>query len=257
MKTRTLVVVLSLLALPIPAFALPPVVWKHLARRSSAARIEPKVDRILEKWGAASMRLKDAKARVAKYSYDTVFQVERRGKGTIRFETLHQFRLELQPVKIKDGEKSRKLSPRSKRPFALKSVVAEQVVSDGKTITIKSANKKPFTIAHIDLANPRVLTNTLGKRSLTCTYVPGLLGISTHHLKTVFRWKISHNSDSEVRLNGKPRVGHFRIDFRECQVILDKKTWLPKAFLTIDPPGSREFVYVFYDWKTAPWKMPR
>ena len=257
MKTSTLVVVLSLLALPVPALALPPVVWKHLARKSSAARIEPEVDGILEKWGAASMRLKNAKARVATYSYDTVFQVERRGKGTIRFETLHRFRLEFQPVKIKDGEKSRKLSPRTKRPFALKSVVAAQIVSDGKTISLKSGNKKRITIAHIDQANPRVSTSSWGKRSLTITYIPGLLGISTHHLKTVFRWKISHNADSEVRLNGKPRVGQFRIDFRECHVILDKKTWLPKAFLTIDPPGSHETVYVFYDWKTAPVQKPR
>lgn len=203
------------------------------------------------------MTLRIAKARVATYSYDNVFQVERRGKGTIRFETLHRYTLKLNPVKIKIGEKSRKLSPRTKRPFALKSVVAEQIVSDGKTISLRSGNKQPIAIAYIDQANLRVSTSSLGKRSLTCTYIPGLLGISTYDLKTAFRWKISRNSDSEVRLVGKPRFGQYRVDFRECHVILDKTTWLPKAFLTIDPAGSHEFVYVFYDWKTTPVKKPR
>ena len=250
MFLRTMIAVACLLSLPVVAEAAPPVraprPLKHrlkLTRPVSKPPLKnPTLKEVLDAWGNASADLKVAELKFSKFVYDLVFFVEVRGVGTIHIEPPTKFTFDIQPAVLRKGQKSKRVASNTKRPFSLRTSYAEKWINDGKSlIQIEASGKRTdYSLAEMEQSGWRIQP-----------IPPFVAGISSASLRRKCDWKILRDTGTEIWLQGMPRTKSSAAIFRECKVIVDKGTWLAMAIQFVDRPGSRETVYVYYDWKIA------
>lgn len=204
-------------------------------------KVDPKLQKVLVDWYNGTRTITKLTGTHSKYVYDLVFNVERRGTGKFYYEAPDKGRIDIKPANVK-GLKSPKKDKRTGRPFALQAAPAEKWLSNGKVILQVEPTKKKATRFPIP---PKAQG-----RNIMDGPLPFLLGMPPQKALARYNLTILVNNADQVRLQVKPKWKADAANYREAKVILNKKNrYLPSAVWMVDPPGSRETVFTFYEFE--------
>lgn len=211
---------------------------------AEALRIEelPKeLEAVLKAWELASSKIQRLQGEHKRYVYDKVFNVEKRADGIFYYEAPDKGRIDIAPAKIAKGEASKRLDPKSQKPFKLEADREERWICTGKEILQINDQEKTYEMYPIP---PQHQGANIMEGPL-----PFLFGMPADKAKKRFKLTLVAETPVEVRLHAIPRWKSDAEGYREAEIILDKtqNRYLPKAVRLIDPSGNLETVYQFVD----------
>lgn len=212
-------------------------------------QVSQQLKNVLVEWYQQTSQIKTLAGYHSKFTYDMTFNIEKRGAGRFYYEAPDKGRIDIGPGHIDPGEKSRRIDPKTKKPFALQAEQIVQWVSTGKNIYHIEPDKKKATRYPIP---PKAQG-----RNIMDGPLPFLLGMPPNKAVQRYRLQIIKdkagrpmNNRNEVWLQVWPKWKSDAANYRQAKVILDKTNhFLPKAVQLTDPTGNMETVYTFY--KTA------
>lgn len=212
------------------------------------------VAQVLEAWTQAGKNIRSLNCRIRRYQYDSVWQVETRGRGRLYFEAPHMGLLELQPATIASGERSTR-NRKDGQPYEL--VADEPITYHWSRKQLTKVN--PTRTEYERFAIPEAFLEEKTVRTVSSFDViwtmygsprralPGLIETDLESLSNRFDWSIVSRNDQQILLSGRTVEAEERRHFSALQVVLDARTYLTKATKTIDSTGTRETVCIFED----------
>jgi len=218
----------------------------ELERQQVEARIQwiqqndPQLWRLLVQWENTTKDYNKLSGKHRRFVYDSVFQVEKRSDGEFYYEAPDKGRIDIKAAEIPEGEQSQRLSPQGK-PYALKSDKPEEIwICDGKQIA--QANDygagKYYSVFQIPKMKQGV--------NIMDGPLPFLFGLPARQAVQRYDFKLLPNTNEQfVWLDVLPKREEDQRNWKQAQVILDRKTFLPFAVKLIDPAGTTETVYRF------------
>lgn len=210
--------------------------------------LSPELEQILKNWEQATSRIESLRGSHGRFVYDYVFEVEKRARGVFYYEAPDKGRIDIEQIDdIKPGAVGAKKGAAG-TPFKLVADRPERWICDGRTILqINDAEKtvEKFPIpAHAQGQN--IMDGPL----------PFLFGMPAAKAKLRYQLELVEESDASVRLRIKPRWQQDAANWKEAQIILEKRNYLPRAVQLIDPSGNLETVYTFANLKVNQKELP-
>ncbi|MAG92714.1 MAG: hypothetical protein CMJ48_03035 [Planctomycetaceae bacterium] len=195
-------------------------------------------ERILKKWSDESAKIKKLKGQHTQFEYDTVYNVEKRTEGVLYFEAPDKGRIDMKPASIK-GQVSSKKDKKTGKPFRLVGGDPQRWVCDGKLVMRIDDKEKTYEKVAIP-------PEAQGKNMMDGP-LPFLFGMPPEKLKRRYLLKLQVNNTERIIIAAKPRTAQDAQNYKEAQIILNPKTYLPSAIRLVNPTGNSETVYVFKD----------
>lgn len=243
---------------------------EHLIQKAPpmSPELQKELDRLLEYWSAASDRIDRLEGKHFRIVYDTLFGVERQSEGEFAYEKPDKGRIDITPVKITpqliearkkeadeakaEGRKSQVRLKENGDPFVLAVSPPEQWSCDGQRVYNMDLEKKEAQVAQL----PAVMQG----RNIMDSPLPFLFGMPPEAAKRRFTIFFAGNAfdakSGRAYLTIYPRLPQDATNWKQADIILDLKDFLPIAVQLLDPAGTKVTVYKFRDFvKNQPdWK---
>lgn len=204
-------------------------------------QINPQLWQILKDWEQTTKNYKKLSGAHRRFVYDSVFQVEKRADGSFYYEAPDKGRIDIEEVKVPAGAKSQKLNPQGK-PYSLQSDIPEIWICDGKQIAQAIVPQKQYQVHNIPAGDQGI--------NIMDGPLPFLFGLPADKAVERYHFELLPQTDQKlVWLKVLPKRKQDAANWREAEVILDRKLYLPFAVKLINPPGTTETVYSFKDLK--------
>lgn len=219
------------------------------------------LDRILEFWSASSEDITRLQGKHFRIVYDTAFEVEKQSEGEFAYEKADKGRLDITPVEvtpqlvaareqevIKAKAEGRKPSVRvgkNGKPYALVMEQPERWSCDGQRVYSMDIEKKEAIVAQLpaDMQGKNIMDSPL-------PFLFGMPPEKAKHRFTIFFTNSQFDPKSgRAKLTIYPRLPQDATNWRQADVILDLKEFLPTAVQLLDPAGTKITVYRFQDFK--------
>jgi hypothetical protein len=219
------------------------------------------LDRILEFWSASSEDITRLQGKHFRIVYDTAFEVEKQSEGEFAYEKADKGRLDITPVDVtpelvaaRDQEvakakaEGRKPSVRvgkNGKQFTLVMEQQERWSCDGQRVYSMDIEKKEAIVAQLpaDMQGKNIMDSPL-------PFLFGMPPEKAKHRFTIFFTNGQFDPKSgRAKLTIYPRLPQDATNWRQADVILDLKEFLPTAVQLLDPAGTKITVYRFKDFK--------
>lgn len=219
------------------------------------------LDRILEFWSASSEDITRLQGKHFRIVYDTAFEVEKQSEGEFAYEKADKGRLDIKPVEVtpelvaaRDQEvakakaEGRKPSVRvgkNGKQFNLVLEQPERWSCDGQRVYSMDMEKKEAIVAQLpaDMQGKNIMDSPL-------PFLFGMPPEKAKHRFTIFFTNGQFDPKSgRAKLTIYPRLPQDATNWRQADVILDLKEFLPTAVQLLDPAGTKITVYRFQDFK--------
>jgi TIGR03009 family protein len=218
---------------------------RPVARQMRVEKLSPELLKVLKDWEIASGKFDRLQGDYYRWTYEFVFNVEKRAYGKFWFEAPDKGRIDMNPWK--STEKPRTLGIDGKplqggKPFKVQPGKEEQWISNGTQIIWVDTDKKAIDIYPI----PKELQG----KGITDSPLPFLFGIKADKAQRRFSLSAGkhHNpKQGVIHLIAYPRLLGDARNWSRAEVMLDAKTFYPQAIKLIDPGGGKETVYKFYN----------
>ncbi|MDG2388519.1 MAG: PASTA domain-containing protein [Planctomycetaceae bacterium] len=207
----------------------------------ASQQVDPKLWQILKDWEQTTKVYKKLSGTHRRFVYDSVFQVEKRADGSFYYEAPDKGRIDIEEVNIPAGAKSQKLNKQGK-PYSLQSDIPEIWICDGKRIAQAIVAQKQYQVHNIPAGDQGI--------NIMDGPLPFLFGLPADKAIERYHFELLPQTDQKmVWLKVLPKRKQDAANWREAEVILDRKRYLPVAVKLINPPGTTETVYSFKDLK--------
>jgi TIGR03009 family protein len=223
---------------------------RPVAEPLKVEEISPELEKILKNWEQTTSQFKKMTGEFSRFKYDKTFEVEWRAEGKFAYEAPDKGNYELrglEPRKDKNGqlEESQKIGSDGKTPYTLKADSPERWVCTGKEVI--KINEKERT--YEKLAIP---PDSQGENIMDGP-LPFLFGMKADQAKRRYRLTLdAKNTNADViRLHVVPRLPKDSANWSKATVIIEAKTFKPKAVKLLDPTGA-ESVHVFKNVEVNP-----
>lgn len=215
-------------------------------------RADPELDAYLAEWEKASSKIRRLDCEFLKFIYDPIFEVEKRGRGTLALERDRRARYRIAPAALVPGDASQKISKDGSQ-YELKACSAECWHWTGPELFKFDDEEHIYETMRLPPGDAAYLFSffQFTNERLDLLFVkPFVLGMAADRLKTRFKVKLRKVTGDELWLELIPR---FAADtcFQKAVLILNRRTWLTHALKLYDPTGS-ETVYVFQNIRVNP-----
>ena len=211
--------------------------------------ITREVWQLLDAWAKHSAEIKTLEGKHECHVYDDAFMVEKVSNGKFWFGAPDKGRIDVFPIKIKAAMIAARNKPGAKvqlkpngKPFGLKSDDGERWLCDGIKIYDINDEEKTARIVHLppDLRGQNIMNSPL----------PFLFGLPPE--KAVERFHMELIQDYRpayqvVLLKATPKQRQDRDNWKEAQIFLNTKSYLPDAVKLLGPAGTKRTVYTFQD----------
>ena len=223
----------------------------------SASQIDPQLRQLLELWSENSGQIRKLKGEVLRRTYETTFAVERMAEGRFYYEAPDKGRLDVIPAHITKELLAARQRPDAKvrrddkeQPFKLKMDGNERWICDGKRVFMIDDDDKEAYIQELPAA--------LQGENIMNSPLPFLFGmppeqaVKRFHLRLKSSWT---KGDRQVQIEAVPRLRQDGENWKQADIILDTKTWLPLHVRLLHPSGDKTTVYSFSNIKAngVPW----
>jgi hypothetical protein len=219
------------------------------------------LDRILEFWSASSEDITRLQGKHFRIVYDTAFEVEKQSEGEFAYEKADKGRLDITPVEVtpelsaareqevaKAKSEGRKPSVRvgkNGKPFTLVMEQPERWSCDGQRVYSMDMEKKEAIVAQLpaDMQGKNIMDSPL-------PFLFGMPPEKAKHRFTIFFTNGQFDPKSgKAKLTIYPRLPQDATNWKQADVILDLKEFLPTAVQLLDPASTKITVYRFQDFK--------
>lgn len=219
------------------------------------------LDRILEFWSASSEDITRLQGKHFRIVYDTAFEVEKQSEGEFAYEKSDKGRLDITPVEVTpqlvaareqevvrakaEGRKPSVRVGKNGKPFTLVMEQPERWSCDGQRVYSMDMEKKEAIVAQLpaDMQGKNIMDSPL-------PFLFGMPPEKAKHRFTIFFTNSQFDPKSgRAKLTIYPRLPQDATNWRQADVILDLKEFLPTAVQLLDPAGTKITVYRFQDFK--------
>ncbi len=220
------------------------------------------LDQLLEYWSKESEDIKRLEGKHYRIVYDMVFEVEKHSEGEFAYEKADKGRIDITPMDVtekwtaqrkKDVEATKEAGRKSQirikvktgEPFDLSPEQPETWSCDGQRVYSLDRDKKEAQVAQLpaDMQGKNIMDSPL----------PFLFGMPPEKAKKRFTLFFSGGKfdpkSGRAFLTIYPRLPQDAATWRQADVILDLKEFLPTAVQLLDPAGTKVTVYKFRDYK--------
>lgn len=214
---------------------------------------------LLQTWEQRSAQVDRIQGVFKRYEYDRVFKTEKRADGKYWFEMPDKGRMDLSPDPTvpKAPDNKHQLG---ETLFTVEPDVARTWICTGKEILDIDIPNKTYNKIEIPV-------QFQGER-ISEGPLPFLFGMKAERMKKRYLMSFGEkydpaNPESLIHIVAFPLTQQEQREFQRAEVMLDPKTYLPRAVKLWDPTGNRETVYVFMEHKRvaiawlpkAPWNV--
>jgi TIGR03009 family protein len=200
-------------------------------------KLSPELEQILMDWELNTSQFRTMAGEFSRFRYDNTFEVEKRADGKFTYEAPDMGNYQLWGAKIEKGEASKKRG-KDGTPFELKPDDPDRWVCNGKKVIKIDDKAKQFEEVDIPPENQ-------GKNIIDGP-LPFLFGMKADKAK--LRYKLSlrkiDKEKNEIWLDVIPRWPGDSANWSKATVIIEAKTYKPRAVKLLDPTGS-ESVHLF------------
>ncbi|MDG1896711.1 MAG: PASTA domain-containing protein [Fuerstiella sp.] len=220
-------------------------------RQNSAPQqeITREVWQLLDAWAKRSAEIKTLEGKHERHVYDDTFMNEKVSNGKFWFGAPDKGRIDVFPIKITAAMIAARNKPGAKverkpngDPYDLKSDDAERWLCDGIKIYDIDDEEKTARVVHLppDLRGQNIMNSPL----------PFLFGLPPE--KAVQRFHVELVQDYRpdfdvVLLRATPKLRQDLDNWKEAQIFLNTKSYLPDAVKLLDPAGTKRTVYTFQE----------
>lgn len=199
--------------------------------------LSPELEAILDEWEQKSSQIKSLKGKHTRTVFNLVFEVEKRAEGRFFLETPDKGRIDLTGLEVKKNTKSDRIG-KSGNPFRVESDRAEKWICNGEEILMVNDEDKSYDIAP--------LPNELRGTNIVKGPLPFLFGIKADDAKRRFQLSLAKSPDpSQHAILVVPRLPEDQQNYKIAKIGLDKRTYLPRSVMLLDPTGNLETRYFF------------
>ena len=201
--------------------------------------LSPELEAILGEWERRSAQIKSLKGKHTRTVYNLVFEVEKRAEGRFFLETPDKGRIDLNGVEIKKNTVSVR-SGKSGNPFRVESDRSEKWICNGEEILMINEEDKSYDIVPL----PKELRGT----NIVKGPLPFLFGIKAEDAKRRFSLSLSDNNPdpaSQYAILVVPLLLEDQQNYKKAKIFLDKKTFLPRQVMLLDPTENLQTSYIF------------
>jgi hypothetical protein len=219
------------------------------------------LDRILEFWSASSEDITRLQGKHFRIVYDTAFEVEKQSEGEFAYEKADKGRLDITPVEVtpellaareqevakakSEGRKPAVRVGKNGKPFTLVMEQPERWSCDGQRVYSMDMEKKEAIVAQLpaDMQGKNIMDSPL-------PFLFGMPPEKAKHRFTIFFTNGQFDPKSgKAKLTIYPRLPQDATNWRQADIILDLKEFLPTAVQLLDPASTKITVYRFQDFK--------
>ena len=219
------------------------------------------LDRILEFWSASSEDITRLQGKHFRIVYDTAFEVEKQSEGEFAYEKADKGRLDITPVEVTpqlvaareqeivrakaEGRKPSVRVGKNGKAYTLVMEQPERWSCDGQRVYSMDMEKKEAIVAQLpaDMQGKNIMDSPL-------PFLFGMPPEKAKHRFTIFFTNSQFDPKSgKAKLTIYPRLPQDATNWRQADVILDLKEFLPTAVQLLDPAGTKITVYRFQDFK--------
>jgi len=203
--------------------------------------LSPELERLLTDWAASSEKIRRLEGDHLRRVYDLVYEVEKLSQGRFYYETPDKGRINITPVEItklmlqqRESGEARTKKRKDGMPFELKSDQEECWSCDGLRVYELDVAKKEARVAQLP-------TDMQGKNIMDSP-LPFLFGMPPEKAKRRFEMSLIRPIDPKsgtASLHILPRLPQDAASWASADVILDLKTFLPRAGQLVDPAGTK------------------
>ena len=203
--------------------------------------VPPELMKLLEDWAASSAKIKKLEGEHRRWEYDYVFNVVKHNTGKFYYEAPDKGRIDMTPDNDKVGEIETRQHWEDGRPmkFTGKAGPAERCYCDSQMVTQVNVKEKEATRI--------LLPKEIQGANIIDGPLPFLFGMPAQ--KAIQRYDLELKSNNTAKGLAKIRATPLwptdAANYQLAEIILDTKTFLPKAVRLIDPAGTKETVFVF------------
>lgn len=202
-------------------------------------QLSPELEAILKEWEQRSAQIKSLKGKHTRAVFNLVFEVEKRSEGRFFLETPDKGRIDLTGVEIKKNTVSERTG-KSGNPFRVESDRSEKWICNGEEILMVNDEDKSYDIAPL----PKELRGT----NIVKGPLPFLFGIKADDAKRRFRLSLSDNNPKPLLQHAilvVPLLAEDQQNYKVAKIFLDKKTFLPRSVMLLDPTGNLQTSFDF------------
>jgi TIGR03009 family protein len=200
--------------------------------------LTPELEKILKDWEFQTSKFETMAGGFSRFKYDKTFEVEKRAEGKFVYKAPDKGNYELRAAQIDKDAVSKKVG-KDGTPYVVKPDEPERWVCNGKKVI--KINDKEKTYEEVDIPPESQGQNIIDGP------LPFLFGMQAEKAKR--RYKLSllkHKNTDEIWLQVIPRTRGDSANWVKAKVIIEAKTFKPKAVFLEDPTGG-ESVHVFKD----------
>lgn len=203
--------------------------------------VPPELMKLLEEWAASSAKIKKLEGEHRRWEYDYVFNVVKHNTGKFYYEAPDKGRIDMTPDKDKVGVEETRKHWEDGRLMKFKGEAgpAERWYCDSQTVTQVNVKDKEAT--------RMLLPKQIQGANIIDGPLPFLFGMPAQ--KAIQRYDLELKSNNAAKglatIRATPLWPTDAANYQVAEIMLDTKTFLPKAVRLIDPAGTKETVFVF------------
>lgn len=197
--------------------------------------LDPKMWKVLQDWELATKDIKALYAEHQRFVYDQTFAVEKRGEGKVWYESPDHGRYEVDPSNVK-GLKAKKLDANG-APFKLQPHEPEKWICTGAEVVKVDDSKKEYEKITIP-PEDRGMNMMNGP-------LPFIIGMKAEQARKRYFLQLIKHDNGEIWVHARPRFQRDATLWSDAIVILDEKTFLPRAVQLTDPTGNQVTTHTF------------
>ena len=199
-------------------------------------QLSPEMEQVLQEWEAKSSKIKKLSGTFERYTYDTVFEVEKRGEGAYVYFYPDKGAYRVEGTELSKGDKSDKRGADGKL-YLLKPDTVDHWVCDGTAVFKIDEQEKTF--------EKMVIPPEKRGENIMDGPLPFLFGMKAEKAKMRYEFKLVQRTEARIWVQVKPLWPQDAQNWQLAEVMLDPEKFLPKAVRLIDPPGTKTTVHVF------------
>lgn len=209
-----------------------------------------KIRKVLQKWEEKTAYIKNIKGDHHRIILNHTFKTEMQSRGRFFYEAPDKGRLEIEPIKLKEGTRSKRIDKKRNQPYDLMTDRPETFIFDGKFYWEMDNEEKFAVQISRDKSSEGELAFyiLLSRPSLVDFVCPCVLGGSADELEQRFNWKLIKPLDADDRfiwLEAQPRWEQDLAVYQSINLRLDKRSFLPSAVKTTGVGGNLSRTYLF------------
>jgi TIGR03009 family protein len=197
--------------------------------------VPPELEKILIKWETESAKIKSLHGKHTRKEYNDTFKVEKVSEGEFFLETPDKGRIDMMAKTPKKGEVGSRKDSETLESYALEKGPSERWICTGEEIISFNEDDKTYVREE--------LPPSMRGKNIVHSPLPFLFGMKAEDAKNRFNLTLVSVGEDIVRLKVIPRMDSDRQNYHEAHIILDTKTYTPKAVQLIDPNGLETCYY--------------